>query len=481
MIRSPRCRSSASTIPELVAQHLAHRHARPPRDHLADDRRVDLDAHERRLALQRARAPRCARRASARSGARVDAPPPASAAPATACSICPRSARISCTSALSRVQRSVSSASSASTSVRARGDHAQALAVVGAERGLAGEHALLHGEVVEHPARALQRGRRGLLAECQPRARGVEHAHRLVRQLAVRQVPVRQPHRGVEAVVGDAHLVVRLERRHHAAQHGQALLFGGLLHLHELEAARQRRVLLEELLVLGPRGGGDRAQLAARERRLQQVGGVVLPGRAAGPDHRVRLVDEEDDRRRGVLDLVDQPLEAVLELALHPGARLEQRQVEGAERDVAQRLRHVALGDAPGEALHHRGLADAGLAHEDRVVLAPAGEDVDHLAHLEVAPEHRVDLPGLGLGREVDGVLVEVGRAPARLGRPGAAGRAGGGPGERGVRGPQLSRRLDRRGRDRREVLAQRVRRDLLQLAADLARQPLQLVVGHQR
>ena len=38
--------------------------------------------------------------------------------------------------------------------------------------------------------------------------------------------------------------------------------------------------------------------VAARQRRLQQVGGVAVPGRAAGADQRVRLVDEQDDRRR---------------------------------------------------------------------------------------------------------------------------------------------------------------------------------------
>ena len=50
-----------------------------------------------------------------------------------------------------------------------------------------------------------------------------------------------------------------------------------LLDLHHLKAARQRRVLLEVLLVLGPGRGRDRPQLAARQRRLEQVGGVALP------------------------------------------------------------------------------------------------------------------------------------------------------------------------------------------------------------
>ena len=55
---------------------------------------------------------------------------------------------------------------------------------------------------------------------------------------------------------------------------------------------------------------------------------------------------------------------------------------------------HVARRDAQGEALDHGRLADARLAGEDRVVLPAAGEDVDDLADLGVAAEHRVDLAG---------------------------------------------------------------------------------------
>ena len=76
---------------------------------------------------------------------------------------------------------------------------------------------------------------------------------------------------------------------------------------------------------------------------------------------------------------------------------------------------HVALSDAHGEALHHRGLSDARLADEDRVVLPPAGQDVHDLPHLEIAPQHRVDFALLGLLGEIDGVLIQVRRLAAGL------------------------------------------------------------------
>ena len=186
-------------------------------------------------------------------------------------------------------------------------------------------------------------GGSGVLAQREPRAGRIEHADRFVGQLPVGQVAVRELHRRGQPLVEDAHVVVLFEHGTTPRSISSHLASVGLLHLHHLEAARQRRVLLEVLLVFGPRGGRDGAQFAARQRRLQQVGGVVLPGLAAGADHGVRFVDEQDDRRGRGLHFVDQPLQPVLEFALDARAGLQQRQVERADGDVAQRRRHVAL------------------------------------------------------------------------------------------------------------------------------------------
>ena len=72
-----------------------------------------------------------------------------------------------------------------------------------------------------------------------------------------------------------------------------------------------------------------------------------------------------------------------------------------------QRRRHVALDQAQREALDHRRLADAGLADQDRVVLAAAQQDVDQLSDLLVAAEDRVDLPGPRLLGQVLGEAVQ--------------------------------------------------------------------------
>ncbi|MNH03563.1 hypothetical protein D3C79_628300 [compost metagenome] len=110
---------------------------------------------------------------------------------------------------------------------------------------------------------------------------------------------------------------------------------------------------------------------------------------------------------QAALDLFDHRLEAVLELALDPGAGLQQAQVEGVQGHILEHRRHVTLGDAQGQAFDHGGFADPGLAREDRVVLAATGEDVDHLPYFELAAQHRVDAAFAGALGQVDRVLVQ--------------------------------------------------------------------------
>ena len=200
-------------------------------------------------------------------------------------------------------------------------------------------------------------------------------------------------------------------QRNHAAQHRGGQRLGRLFHLDDLEAPRERRVLLEVFLVFAPGGRGNGAQLAARERRLEQVGRIALAGLAARTDHGVGFVDEQDDRMRALLDLVDHILQAVLKLALDRRAGLQQPHVEHMQRHALERRRHITRRDAQREAFDDRGLAHAGLAGKDGVVLAPTHQDVDRLTDFGVAPDHRVDLAVVRALREVGRELIERGRA----------------------------------------------------------------------
>ena len=224
-----------------------------------------------------------------------------------------------------------------------------------------------------------------------------------------------QRHRGDQGVVGDLHPVEDFEPFPQAAQDRDGILHRGLIDEHRLEPAFQRRVLLDVLAVLVQGGRADHVQLTAGEHRLEHVPRVHRALGGARPDHRVQLVDEQQDAPVRRLHLIQDRLEALLELAAVLGPGHQRAHVEGEDGPVPQALGHVAAGDPLGQALDDRGLAHAGIAGQDGVVLGLAGQDLDHPPDLAVPADDRVELARLGVGDQVAAVLLQ--RLVGGLGR----------------------------------------------------------------
>ena len=172
----------------------------------------------------------------------------------------------------------------------------------------------------------------------------------------------------------------------------------GSPHHDRLEAPLERGVLLDVLAVLVERRRADRVQLAAREHRLQHVRRVHRAFGRAGADHGVQLVDEEDDLPLRVGDFLEHGLQPLLELAAVLRAGDERAHVERDDALVLEAFRHVAADDAAGQSFDDGGLADAGLADEDRVVLRAARQHLNDAADLLVAADDRIEL---ALAREL--------------------------------------------------------------------------------
>ena len=133
---------------------------------------------------------------------------------------------------------------------------------------------------------------------------------------------MRQLDRFFNRLIEHAHLVVFFHRACQAAHHSDGPRDFGFLDLDDLEAPLEGGIGLEVFLVFHPGGGRDRAQLAAGQRWLEQIGCIVLPGRPAGADHGVGFINEQDDRLRRTLHLGDHLLEPIFELTLDAGAGL---------------------------------------------------------------------------------------------------------------------------------------------------------------
>ena len=248
--------------------------------------------------------------------------------------------------------------------------------------------------------------------------RFVHQIDRLVGQEPVGDVAVGQNGRRHQGTVLDAHAVVHLVPLLEPAQDGDGVLDRGLIDLDRLEPSLQRGVLLDVLAIFIQRGGADAVQLAARQHGLEEVAGVHRPFGLARPDDVVQLIDEQNDPTLGFLDLLEDGLEALLELTPILRARDQRPHVQRHDALVLQALGNIAAHDALGQSLHDRRLPDTGLADQHRVVLRAPGQHLDDATDLVVTPDDRIQLPlPRGFG-EVAAVTLQrlVGRFRRRRG-----------------------------------------------------------------
>ncbi len=211
--------------------------------------------------------------------------------------------------------------------------------------------------------------------------------------------------------------VMRLEARLEALQDLDGLLHGRLGHVDFLEAARQRVILLEDAAIFVIGGRADALQRAGGQRGLEQVGGVQrAAGGRAGADQRMDFVDEQDGVF-GFRQLLEHRFQALLEIAAVLGAGQQRAHVERIHMRILENLRHIVFDDAPRQAFGDGGFAHAGLADQQRIVLAPAAQGLDDALQFEFAPDQRIDLAGQRLGVEIQRVVVAARlrwRLPAR-------------------------------------------------------------------
>ena len=120
------------------------------------------------------------------------------------------------------------------------------------------------------------------------------------------------------------------------------------------------------------------------------------------------LVDEEDGPFL-TLDLLEQHLETLLEVAAVLGACQQGAHVQRIYSAVCYHLGHVTLDDAIGEPLGDGGLAHPGLPHQQGIVLAATAQHLDGATQLLIATDQRIDAP-------LQYQLVEVGGKALDLG-----------------------------------------------------------------
>ena len=199
------------------------------------------------------------------------------------------------------------------------------------------------------------------------------------------------------------HFVALLE----AAQDGDGVFFVGLVHEHLLKTALEGGVLFDVLHVFVERGGADAMQLAPRQRRLEHVAGVHGAFGLAGADQGMQLIDEQDDRAFALGDFLEHAFQAFLEFAAEFGAGDQGTHVEGEYALAFQSFRHFAVDDALGQTFDDGGLAYAGFADQDRIVLGAALQYLDGAADFAVPADDGVEFAQARAFGEIDAIAAQ--------------------------------------------------------------------------
>ncbi len=121
----------------------------------------------------------------------------------------------------------------------------------------------------------------------------------------------------------------------------------------------------------------------------------------------MRFVDEQDDRLRAFLDLVDDVLQAILEFTLDAGPGLQQAHVEGVQFDTEQGAVRSSCAMRRAKPSTTAVLPTPASPVRIGLFCRRAHQDVDHLANLAIAPDDRVDLAVPRPLRQVGCELVE--------------------------------------------------------------------------
>ena len=237
--------------------------------------------------------------------------------------------------------------------------------------------------------------------------RFVHQVNRLVGKEPIRDVALRKHRRRDDGGVLDAHAVMHFVAFFQAAQNRDGIFHGRLADHHRLEAALERRILLDIFAVFVQRGGADRAQLAASQRGLQHVRGVHRAFGRARADQGVQFVDEKNDLAVGFGNFLQHSLQTVFEFAAIFRAGDERCQVERHQALRLQNLGNVSCNDSLREAFGNCGFAHAGFADQHGIILRAPGENLHHAADFFVAADHGIELAAPREVRQIAGILLD--------------------------------------------------------------------------
>ena len=127
------------------------------------------------------------------------------------------------------------------------------------------------------------------------------------------------------------------------------------------------------------------------------------------------LVNKEDDLPFPLLDLFQDRFQTVLKFTSVFRTCNQGPYIKGKDLSIAEGLRDITVHDPLGKTFDNRGLSHPRLADQDRIILCPPGEDLDHTPDLIITTDNRVQLALAGNIGQVSGIFLQSLILPLRV------------------------------------------------------------------
>ena len=223
------------------------------------------------------------------------------------------------------------------------------------------------------------------------RSRLIDQINRLIRQLPISNVSIRQRSRRLQRLVSNLKTVVLLVHTLHTTEnlHSRNSIRG--INNHRLEPTLQSRVTFNIFAVIILRSRTDNLQLTPSQTRFQNVRSINRTLSSTSTNHRVHLINEQH-AVPSTLKLGDNLLKALLKLTTVLSTRNKRTHIQSHYPLTNKRVRHIALNNHVRKLLNNRRLTNTRLTNKNRVVLRPAAKNLNHTLNLGITTHNRIEI-----------------------------------------------------------------------------------------
>ena len=141
------------------------------------------------------------------------------------------------------------------------------------------------------------------------------------------------------------------------------------IHSNRLETTFQRCIFLNILTILIQCGCTDTVEFTSRQHRLQHIAGIHSTFTLAGPNDRVKLINEKNNVSIAIFYFLKNRFQTFLKFTTILRTGNKRSHIQSENLLILQSFRHITTNDSLCKAFHGRRFTDTGFTNQNRIIL----------------------------------------------------------------------------------------------------------------